>query len=198
MTNPEPASAPTPWRHLPNAITFARIALVVPLLWFIRTGAFGNALITVAIAGASDALDGLLAKRCGWQSWLGGVIDPLADKLMLLSCFISLNIAGVLPAWMMWLALARDLVIVAGALAYHFLVGRVVPQPSVLSKITTCLQILLVIALLINHSGWFELSVALTGALIWITALATICSGAHYVCVWSRKAWAARKERVKA
>jgi cardiolipin synthase (CMP-forming) len=191
-------TAPTVWRHLPNAITFARIGLVVPLVWFIWTHDFNSALITVAVAGASDALDGLLAKRYGWQSWLGGVIDPLADKLMLLSCFVSLNFAGVLPAWMMWLALSRDVVIVAGALAYHFLIGRVIPQPSVLSKVTTCLQIVLVLALLINHSSWFELPAVLTTALIWITAVATFCSGAHYVYVWSRKAWAAKQEQVKA
>ncbi len=191
VTNPGSTSAQqTSWRHLPNAITFARIGLVFPLVWFIWQHDFDRALITVAIAGASDAVDGLLAKRCGWQSWLGGVIDPLADKLMLLSCFISLNVAGVLPAWLMWLALARDLVIVAGALAYHVLIGRVVPQPSALSKATTCLQIVLVLALLINHGSWFGLPLALTNFLIWITAVATIASGLHYVYVWSRKAWA--------
>lgn len=197
-TNSASRDAPSLWRHLPNAITFARIALVAPLVWFIWAHDFASALITVAVAGASDALDGLLAKRYGWQTWLGGVIDPIADKLMLLSCFISLNVAGVLPAWMMWLALARDVVIVAGALAYHFLIGRVIPQPSVLSKITTCLQIVLVLALLINHSGWLELPGAFTTLLVWVTAAATICSGAHYVYVWSRKAWAAKQEQVKA
>ena len=198
MNDSGATTTPTFWRHLPNAITFARIGLVVPLVWFIWTHDFDRALIVVAVAGASDALDGLLAKRYGWRSWLGGVIDPLADKLMLLSCFISLNVAGVLPGWMMWLALARDVIIVAGALAYHFLIGRVIPQPSTLSKVTTCLQIALVLALLINHGSLLDLPAALTTALTWLTALATLGSGAHYVYVWSLKAMAAKQKQVNA
>src|SRR5258708_39075538 len=80
---PPAPSAITPWRHLPNAITLARIALVVPLVDCIMRADFNAALILVIIAGLSDALDGLLAKRFGWQSWLGGVLDPLADKTLL-------------------------------------------------------------------------------------------------------------------
>jgi len=189
-------ATPTFWRHLPNAITFARIGLVAPLVWFIWAHDFDRALIVVAIAGASDALDGLLAKRFGWQTWLGGVIDPLADKLMLLSCFVSLNIAGVLPGWMMWLALARDVVIVTGALAYHFLIGRVMPQPSTLSKVTTCLQIALVFVLLVHFGSVLDLPAIFLSGLTWLTALATVASGVHYVYVWSFKAMAAKHRQV--
>ena len=192
-----PQTEVSPWRHLPNAITLARFALVVPLVAAIARQDFDFALIIVPVAGASDALDGLLAKRYGWQSWLGGVIDPLADKLLLLSCFISLNFAAVMPSWMMWLGIARDLVIVAGALAYHLLVGRVVPQPLLSSKVTTCLQIALVIALLLDRSSWFALPVALLDALLWITAAATVFSGLQYVTIWSHKAIAAKHRQVK-
>ncbi|MEP6940412.1 MAG: CDP-alcohol phosphatidyltransferase family protein [Rudaea sp.] len=198
MNSRAPKPITTPWRHLPNAITLTRFVLVVPLVVFVARHDFDAALIVVAVAGASDALDGLLAKRYGWQSWLGGVIDPLADKLLLLSCFISLNLADVLPSWMMWLAIARDLVIVFGATTYHFLVGKVVPQPSTLSKATTCLQIAFVIALLVNHSSWFALPVALIDALLWIAAAATACSGLQYVYVWSRKAIVAKRAQVNA
>ena len=185
------ASAPNGtslWRHLPNAITLTRIALVAPLVWLIAHHRFGSALVVVAIAGASDALDGLLAKRFGWRSWLGGVLDPLADKILLIACFISLDLAGVIPDWLMWLVVGRDLVIAAGATAYHFLVGRVVPQPSVLSKVTTFLQIVCVLALLLKLSGALPLPDAVDEALIWLTALATAASGVHYVAIWSRKA----------
>jgi len=192
-----PQTDVSPWRHLPNAITLARIALVVPLVAAIARQDFDVALIIVAVAGASDALDGLLAKRFGWQSWLGGVIDPLADKLLLLTCFVSLNFAAVMPSWMMWLAITRDLVIVAGALTYHLLVGRVVPQPLLSSKVTTCLQIALVIALLLDRSSWFALPAALVDALLWITAAATVISGLQYVYVWSRKAIDAKHGQVK-
>ena len=197
MNAPGPQTEVSRWRHLPNAITLARIALVVPLIAAIARQDFDWALIIVAVAGASDALDGLLAKRFGWQSWLGGVIDPLADKLLLLSCFISLNFAAVMPSWMMWLGIARDLVIVAGALAYHLLVGRVVPQPLLSSKMTTCLQIALVIVLLLDRSSWFALPAALIDAVLWITAAATVVSGLQYIFVWSRKAIDAKQGQVK-
>ena len=159
-------TATSPWRHLPNAITLVRIALVVPLIGTVRGHDFRAALIVVAIAGASDALDGFLARQCGWRSWLGGVLDPLADKLLLIACFVSLYVAGVLPAWLMWLVVGRDLVIVAGATAYHFLIGRVVPQPSILAKLTTCIQIICVLGVLVHLSGVFDLAPAFIDALL--------------------------------
>lgn len=186
----------SPWRHLPNAITLARIALVAPLVWLIANRYFEAALVVVAIAGASDALDGLLAKRCGWRSWLGGVLDPLADKLLLVACFVSLNLAGAIPDWLMWLVVGRDLVIAVGATAYHFLIGRVVPQPSALSKITTFVQIVCALALLLKLSGVMPLPDSFDVALIRLAALATAASGVHYVAVWSAKAWQARRERM--
>ncbi len=196
--HPPVRDAASPWRHLPNAITIARIALVLPLVASIAQQEFNAALILVVIAGVSDALDGLLAKRFGWQSWLGGVLDPIADKILLIACFVSLYVAGVMPLWMMALALARDAVILAGAVTYHFVVGRFTPQPLTVSKITTVLQIVLVVALLVDRTSWFELPHALLQALIWLTALATVASGVQYVRVWSHKArevWAQRKHR---
>jgi len=190
---PSTTNSDSPWRHLPNAITLARIALVAPLVWLIANRRFEAALVVVAVAGASDALDGLLAKRFGWQSWLGGVLDPLADKLLLVACFISLDLAGVIPDWLMWLVIGRDLVIAAGATAYHFLIGRVVPQPSVLSKITTFVQIICVLGLLLKLSGVLPLPDAIDEALIWLTALATVASGVHYVAVWSHRALKAKR-----
>ncbi|WP_347262266.1 CDP-alcohol phosphatidyltransferase family protein [Rudaea sp.] len=183
----------SPWRHLPNAITLARIVLVVPLVWLIANHRFEAALVVVAVAGASDALDGLLAKRYGWQSWLGGVLDPLADKLLLIACFVSLDLAGVIPDWLMWLVVGRDLVIAAGATAYHFLIGRVLPQPSALSKVTTFVQIVCALALLLKLSGLLPLADVIDDALIWLTALTTTASGMHYVAVWSHKALEARR-----
>lgn len=194
-----PGSATTSaWRHLPNAITLARIVLVVPLVWLIAQHRFGAALIVVAVAGASDALDGLLAKRFGWQSWLGGVLDPIADKLLLVASFVSLNFVGALPLWLLALVVGRDLVIVAGATAYHFLIGPVTPQPSMLSKITTATQIICALALLLRLAVWPASENAFSTAtafLFALTALATLVSGAHYVFIWTRKALRTRGVR---
>jgi len=181
------AAGTSPWRHLPNALTALRMLLVVPLAWLIREGHYNGALLIAAGAGATDALDGLIAKRYGWQSWLGGVLDPLADKLMLLACFLSLGIIGAQPIWITWLVIGRDVVIVAGAVAYHHLVGRLNAQPTPLSKVTTCLQIVYVLAQLLTLTTWFHVPI-LTGVLMWATVVATVLSGVQYVVVWSLKA----------
>jgi cardiolipin synthase len=186
------APLPSPWRHLPNALTVLRMLLVVPLAWMIREAHFDAALLVAAAAGLSDALDGWLAKRYGWQSWLGGVLDPIADKLMLVACFVSLGMIGAHPAWLTWLVVGRDLVIVAGAVAYHNLIGRISAQPTLLSKFTTCIQISYVLAQLMHLTSWIDLPQAWLTAWIWLTAACTVASGMQYVVVWSGKALRAR------
>jgi cardiolipin synthase len=181
------APGTSPWRHLPNALTALRMLLVVPLAWLIQDRHYDAALLVAACAGATDALDGLLAKHYGWQSWLGGVLDPLADKLMLLACFLSLSLIGAQPMWLAWLVIGRDVVIVAGAATYHFLVGRLSAEPSQLSKVTTVIQIVYVLAQLVHLTSWVDVPL-LTSALMWATVLCTIASGMQYVAVWSRKA----------
>ena len=189
------ASGVSPWRHLPNALTALRMLLVAPLAWLIDDRLFNAALLVAACAGATDALDGLLAKRYGWQSWLGGVLDPIADKLMLLACFLSLGLIGAHPLWVTWLVVGRDVVIVAGAVAYHNLIGRLNAEPTPLSKITTCLQIIYVLAQLLHLTSWFDLP-RLTLVLMWAMIASTIVSGVQYVVVWSGRA--RREQRARA
>ena len=186
----EPSALPagsSPWRHVPNVLTGLRMLLVVPLAWMIRDGYYDGALLVAAGAGASDALDGYVAKRFGWQSWLGGILDPIADKLMLMACFVSLGLVGAHPSWLTWLVVGRDVVIVAGAVAYHYLIGRLNAQPSQLSKLTTCVQIAYVLVQLLHLTSWFDLP-AFSDAVMWLTVVLTVLSGAQYVVVWSLKA----------
>ena len=188
------AASTSPLRHLPNALTALRMLLVVPLAWLIREGWYERALLVAACAGATDALDGMLAKRYGWQSWLGGILDPIADKLMLVACFLSLGIVGAHPLWLVWLVIGRDVVIVAGAVAYHVLIGRLNAEPTPLSKFTTFVQIVYVLAQLVHLTAWFELP-QLTAALMWGTVVVTVLSGVQYVLVWSAKAYVALRAR---
>jgi cardiolipin synthase len=183
----------TMWRHLPNTLTVLRMALVVPLAWMIRETRYDEAVVVAAIAGLTDALDGFLAKRYCWQSWLGGVLDPIADKLMLVACFVTLGLVGAHPDWLTWLVVGRDVVIVAGAVAWHNLVGRIHAQPTRLSKLTTVVQIVYVLAQLLHLSHWLELPPRLLEVLIVLTATLTAASGLQYVVVWSRKALRLRK-----
>jgi cardiolipin synthase len=182
----------TIWRHLPNTLTVLRMVLVVPLAWMIRETRYDEAVVVAAVAGLTDALDGFLAKRYRWQSWLGGVLDPIADKLMLVACFITLGMVGAHPDWLTWLVVGRDAVIVAGAVAWHNLIGRIHAQPTWLSKLTTVVQIVYVLAQLLHLSHWLDLPPPVLDGLLWLTAILTVVSGLQYVVVWSRKALRAR------
>lgn len=176
------------WSWLPNAITILRMLMAAPLSWLILRGDHHHALWVAVVVGGSDALDGVLAKRYGWESRLGGILDPLADKLMLLACFVSLGILGDLPSWLVGLVLGRDLVIVSGALAYHRLVGPLQAAPTRISKITTVAQIGLVLWSLVDGLDGVVLPAALGQALLWAVAALTVASGLHYVLTWSAKA----------
>ena len=180
-------------RHLPNLITALRMLLVVPLCWLIDAARYDGALVVAAIAGVSDAVDGFLAKRFGWQSWLGGILDPIADKLLLTAAFLWLAFAGDVPAWLAALVVGRDLVIVGGAVAYYCLIGRFDAAPTPLSKLTTLVQIVFVLGELLRLSRWIEMPDAVRTAAIGITAALTVASGAHYVIVWSTRAWQGRR-----
>ena len=192
------ASGTSPWRHLPNLLSGLRMLLVAPLVWLIRDAQYDGALLIAACAGATDALDGYLAKRFGWQSWLGGILDPIADKLMLIACFLCLGAVGAHPQWLTWLVVGRDVVIVAGAIAYHNLIGRISAQPTLFSKFTTCIQITYVLAQLVDLSSGLSLPHTLLQALIWITAGCTVVSGLQYVAIWSAKAARARQSGTRA
>ena len=174
--------------QVPNAITAARMVLAAPLAWFILEREFDEALVVTLIAGASDALDGFLAKRFRWQSWLGGVLDPIADKLMLMAAYTALTIEGAIPPWLFALVVGRDLLIVGGALAYHHLVGRIEAAPTRLSKLTTVVQICYVLAVLVDLTHAFGLPRAVINGLAVAVAVATVTSGLHYVVGYSLRA----------
>jgi cardiolipin synthase len=180
---------PTVWRHLPNLLSVLRMLLTVPLAWWIMDDRFDAALIVALIAGITDALDGYLAKHFGWVTWVGGILDPLADKLLLIASFAMLALSGALPVWLACLVIGRDVVIVAGAVIYHYFIGRVTAEPSRLSKLTTCIQIAFVLAVLLHLSHWVEWPVWFNTAMLWLLIAATATSGADYVLRWTRKAW---------
>ena len=186
-----PESAAPMLRHLPNLITVLRILLIVPVCWLIATERYEGALVLAAIAGLSDAVDGFLAKRYGWQTWLGGILDPIADKLLLMAAFLSLAFAADLPLWLAALVIGRDLIIVSGATAYYYLIGRFDAEPSALSKLTTVVQILFVLSELLRLSGLLAVPESVRAICVAITAVLTVASGVHYVVVWSTRAWRA-------
>lgn len=174
-------------RHLPNIISGLRILLVVPIIYCLLTDEFGIAAALFFLSGLSDAIDGYLARRFHWQSRLGGVLDPVADKLLLVSCFIVLGALSILPWWLVIAVLLRDLIILIGATAFHVLVGRVEMEPLLISKLNTLLQLSLIFFALLAQA-WDVIPAWFLATLIYTALLTTIGSGLVYVVVWGKKA----------
>ena len=172
---------------LPNAISLLRIALVAPILLFILDGQFGWALALFFVAGFSDGLDGYLAVRFDWQSRLGGLLDPAADKLLITGLFVTLAWTGDIPVWLAAVVILRDVVIVAGALIYNFFIKPVPGEPTRVSKLNTALQMLFVLFVLSRAGfGWPDkITITILGAAILVTV---VISGVDYVWSWSKRA----------
>ncbi len=174
-------------RDIPNLISFLRILLTLPIVWLLFEREFSYALMLFAVAGFSDGLDGFLAKHYHWQSHLGGLLDPLADKALLMSSFLVLGGLWLIPFWLVILVIFRDLTIMGGALYYHFSIEEVDAAPTLISKLNTLMQIVLVLVV-VTDAGPFPLPNLLVQGLIWVTGLTTLVSGGVYVWVWTRKA----------
>jgi cardiolipin synthase len=174
-------------QDIPNVISVLRLFLVPPVVYLVWIDQVAWALVLFVLAGVSDGVDGFLAKRYGWSSRLGGILDPMADKALLVSCFLVLGLKGLIPLWLVVAAIARDLVIVGGALAYSYRVEAVEAAPLPVSKLNTLLQIVLVVLVLAQVAA-VPIPAWLIEIAIW-TCLATILvSGFQYVWVWGRKA----------
>lgn len=175
-------------RQLPNAITGLRLVMAPLLPWLLVAGYARAALAVALVAGASDALDGLIAKRFGWQTRLGSLLDPIADKLMLGLAMLGLGWVGMLPVWLVGLVLARDAVIVAGAFAWWRLAGPFDGKPSLLGKLTTALQIVLVLLCLAELSG-LGVPIRVRIEAVVGVGLLTAASGLDYVIRYGVRAW---------
>lgn len=174
-------------RDLPNLISLLRLLAVIPVLYLLLEREFSWALFLFVAAGLSDGLDGFLAKQYGWQSHLGGILDPLADKVLLVACFLVLGALSLIPTWLVAAIVFRDLLIVGGALFYNYRVETVEMAPTWVSKLNTVLQILLIV-LVITDAGPMPLPGWAIQTLIWACLATVVVSGSQYVWVWSRKA----------
>jgi cardiolipin synthase len=172
---------------IPNAISLMRIALIVPILLLMLRDEYAWALALFFFAGFSDGLDGYLANRFDWRTRLGGLLDPVADKLLVAGMFITLAWVGQIPAWLAAVVILRDVVIFGGAVAYNFLIEPVQGEPTRISKLNTVMELLfLLFALSRAGFGWPDaITMTILGASILVTV---VISGADYVLSWSRRA----------
>jgi cardiolipin synthase (CMP-forming) len=169
--------------NIPNSLTLGRIVLVPFVVWLIITHEMTAAFVLFLLAGLSDAADGYIAKRYGWRSELGAYLDPIADKALLVSIYVTLGFAGHLPVWLVIAVVSRDILIV-GAVVLSWMLSRpLIMQPLLISKANTLAQIVLaglVLAELGLGLGLHEL----VSFLIWITGALTILSAAVYFWQW--------------
>ena len=179
---------------VPNLICVLRIALTVPIVILLVEGRYGQTLVLFAIAAVSDVLDGYLAKTFGWTSEVGKWLDPLADKLLLVSVFITLAWIGLVPVWLAAVAVTRDFTIGIGAGVYKWLFGPVEGRPTVPSKLNTLVQLLFVIAV-VWHAAFPEFPEWAVIALGALTLVTTVVSGIDYVATYIRKAVAVSRAR---
>jgi cardiolipin synthase (CMP-forming) len=181
-------------RHIPNALCILRMLLVVPIAWSLNAGEYQLTLWVFAFAGLTDGLDGFLAKRCGWMSELGKILDPLADKILLVSVFITLAVLGIVPVWLAVTAVLRDATITAGAISYNALYGHPHGKPTIISKMNTLCQIMyLLLAVAAKAGAWTpDTALLILGALVFVT---TVVSGIDYVVTYTHKAIAASRQQ---
>ena len=171
---------------LPNAITLARLLAVPLAVWLVVRGWYEAALWLFLLAGLSDAVDGWLARRLGQVSRLGSLLDPVADKALLVSVFISLGARDLLPAWLVILVVFRDALIVSGWLLGQMLMPSAQPvRPHWTSKLNTCAQLAFAAGVLAMLAWQFHIPVALEAACA-VVGVTTAVSGGVYVVTWMR------------
>lgn len=167
-----------------NVVTFLRICAVPVAVWLVLRGQFLAAFWLFAAAGASDALDGWLARRHG-PTRLGAMLDPIADKALLVSMFATLAIVHVLPDWLAILVIFRDVVIVGGVLALTVLGHQVAIRPIAISKLNTVVQIVMVGASLLMQGVGLDWPMV-GEALLWTTVASTLASLGAYLWLMAR------------
>jgi cardiolipin synthase len=169
--------------NLPNLITVGRVILVPVVFWLLITGQTEAAFIVFIVAGVSDAVDGYLAKTFNWKTELGAYLDPLADKLLIVSIFLALGVDGKLPLWLVVAVVSRDILIVIAILLSWVLGHPVRIRPLIVSKANTVAQIVLAAVVLADEGFGLGLQ-SLRFVLIWLTGALTVASLAAYLHSW--------------
>lgn len=172
--------------NVPNLISLARLLSVPFTVWLILNGRLQAAFWIFVIASLSDAADGFIARRFNLRSVIGGYIDPIADKALLVSVFVTLGHAQYVESWLVILVVFRDALILCGAILYQLLFQNLTMEPLASSKVNTAVQFLLVSSVLGLTGYGVSADTGLT-VLEYLTALTTLWSGTAYVVVWGRR-----------
>ena len=173
--------------NLPNLISLGRLLCVPLTIWCVLQDRLDLAFWVFVAAGASDGVDGFLARRFGWRTQLGAYLDPVADKALLVSIYVLLGARGLLPDWLVVLVVLRDVAILGGAFVVMREGTPMAIMPMFISKANTALQIVLAGSVLAQHGFALDLA-AVNLVLVYAAAATTIASGIGYVLKWGRQA----------
>lgn len=179
--------------NIPTILTIARFFLAPVVSFLIIRESYAAAAAVFAAAALTDFADGVIARRFGLVSELGARLDAIADKAVMLATAAALAWNGLLPLWVAAAIIARDLVVLSGAIAYRIVVGQVQMAPTLLSKLNTGFEFAVLTGVLVDAAGLLDLSVWLP-ALFVVVFVTIALSGIHYVWVWAWKAVTARRE----
>jgi cardiolipin synthase (CMP-forming) len=171
------------WNHVPNMLTIVRILLVPLTVWSLLTGDYGVAFAAFVVAGVTDGVDGYLARRFNAHTELGAYLDPLADKLLLVSIYVTLAAQKVLPGWLAILVVTRDVLIVGAVLLARYLSMPVAIKPVFISKANTAFQIVFAAGVLGGLAFGISSPELLFAAALCVAFL-TVASGAVYMAAW--------------
>ncbi|BBK31283.1 cardiolipin synthase [Stella humosa] len=171
--------------YLANIITLGRLLSVPVIVWLILDGSMLPAFALFVAAGISDAVDGFLARRFDQRSELGGYLDPLADKALLVGVYVTLGHVGHLPAWLVILVVFRDVLIIGGAILLYMFTEALQMAPLTVSKVNTAAQIVLA-AVVLGTMGLAIDDGGVVRALVYAVGATTALSGAAYIVQWSR------------
>jgi len=172
--------------NLPNLITLGRLLTVPITVYLLMQSAYLAAFILFLLAGASDTLDGYLAKRNNQTTELGAILDPLADKALLVGVYVTLGLQGNLPNWLVLLVVFRDVLIIGGVIILFLVRLEVKMRPLIIIKINTATQIGLA-AIVLAELGLSLNIMGLVEAMVYLAGLTTVISGASYMVSWSRQ-----------
>jgi cardiolipin synthase len=170
-------------QSIPNLITLGRIILVPIVVWAIASNQMEIAFAVFVVAGVSDAVDGFLAKRFKLQSELGALLDPLADKALLVSIFVTLGVWGAIPRWIVILVVSRDIMIVGAVIVSWLFDKPVAMKPSMVSKLNTVSQVGFA-ALILASLGFGFAPAPYDLILMTLVTVFTLVSVALYLVEW--------------
>ncbi|HOF06091.1 MAG TPA: CDP-alcohol phosphatidyltransferase family protein [Syntrophales bacterium] len=168
--------------NIPNTLTVLRIIMVPVIVILLMQGDFLKALVLFALSGITDGLDGFLARVLDQQTELGAYLDPIADKALMVSCFVTLSIKHVIPGWLSVIVVSRDCIILIGIAMLAIMSISFQIRPTMISKLTTVFQLLTIFSVLLVHTlAMAEEYKGLLMGLYILTSVLTIASGLNYI-----------------